>query len=67
MIGNNYEFGIPIIAVTTSKASVSQQLFSAPKAPTVFSTSEAVSKPGSAPVMLSFGQQEKPTPMPTPV
>ena len=67
MIGDDYEFGVPIIAVTTSKASVSQQLFSAPKAPTVFSTSGAVSKQSSAPVKLSFGQQEKPAPAPTPV
>ena len=64
MIGDDYEFGVPIIAVTASKASVSQQLFSAPKAATVFSTSGALSKPSSAPVKLSFGQQEKPAPTP---
>ena len=64
MIGDDYEFGVPIIAVTASKASVSQQLFSAPKATTVFSTSGALSKPSSAPVKLSFGQQEKPAPTP---
>lgn len=62
MIGDDYEFGVPIISVSASKASVSQQLFSAPKAAAVFSTSGAVSKSSSAPVKLSFGQ-EKPTPV----
>ena len=62
MIGDDYEFGVPIVAATASKASVSQQLFSAPKAATVFATSGTVSKSSSTPVKLSFGQ-DKPTPV----
>ena len=62
MIGDDYEFGVPIVTVTASKTSVSQQLFSAPKAATVFATSGAVSKSSSAPVKLNFGQ-DKPTPV----
>ena len=62
MIGDDYEFGVPIVATTASKASVSQQLFSSPKAATVFATSGAVSKSSSATVKLSFGQ-DKPTPV----
>jgi len=62
MIGDDYEFGVPIITETASKTSVSQQLFSAPKAAAVFTTSGAVSKSTSAPVKLTFGQ-EKPTPV----
>lgn len=62
MIGDDYEFGVPIVMVTASKTSVSQQLFSTPKAATVFATSGAASKSNSAPVKLNFGQ-EKPTPV----
>ena len=62
MIGDDYEFGVPIVTVAASKTSVSQQLFSAPKAATVFATSGAVSKSNSAPVKLSFGQ-DKATPV----
>lgn len=61
MVDDDYEFGVPIVTATASKTSVSQQLFSAPKPATVF-TSGAVSKSTSAPVKLSFGQ-EKPTPV----
>jgi len=61
MIGDDYEFGVPIVTTVASKATVSQQLFSAPKAAAVFPTSGAVSKSVSAPVKLSFGQ-DKPTP-----
>lgn len=64
MIGDDYEFGVPIATATVaSKTSVSQQLFSAPKAAAVFPTSGANSKSVSAPVKLSFGQ-DKPTPPP---
>lgn len=62
MIGDDYEFGVPIVTMTDSKTSVSQQLFSTPKAAAVFTTSGAVSKSSSAPVKLSFGQ-DKPTPV----